>query len=194
MSGSATHGTEGARRHPFTAEDETLSLSVVGKQAETAQMRTEGMERQGNGLSEIGRRDSYSFITPVTSTKPIREPIIVSNDRTTTREEGEGGNERNVSMHRFYRSCPLNLDGKLYGHMIQKRWRRNHLSRNLSLAGRELSLKPGGLSLLSSLVRRAVNYSSQTIPLAMFLPMLILAFHRAIHSGRKRLIPLVACS
>ncbi len=39
MSGSATHRTKGDRRHPFTGEDQTCSLSLVGKQAKTAKMR-----------------------------------------------------------------------------------------------------------------------------------------------------------
>jgi hypothetical protein len=43
MSGSATHWTKGARRHPFTGEDQTFGLSAGGKQAEAAQMRQEGM-------------------------------------------------------------------------------------------------------------------------------------------------------
>jgi hypothetical protein len=42
-SGSATHRTGGARRHPFTGEDQALGLSAEGKQAEAAQMRKEGM-------------------------------------------------------------------------------------------------------------------------------------------------------
>ena len=48
MSGSATHRTRGARRHPFTGENEALALSAVGKQAKVAQMRKEDIERQGN--------------------------------------------------------------------------------------------------------------------------------------------------
>jgi len=43
MSRSATHWTAGARRHSFTGEDQTLGLSVEGKQAEAAKMRKEGM-------------------------------------------------------------------------------------------------------------------------------------------------------
>ena len=43
MSGSATHWTKGARRHPFTGEDQTFGLSAGGKQAEAAQMRQAGM-------------------------------------------------------------------------------------------------------------------------------------------------------
>jgi hypothetical protein len=42
-SGIATHWTGGARRHPFTGENETFGLSAEGKQAEAAQMRKEGM-------------------------------------------------------------------------------------------------------------------------------------------------------
>jgi hypothetical protein len=48
MSGSAAHRTKGGRRHPFTSEDQTLSLSVRGKQAETAQMGKKDMQRQRN--------------------------------------------------------------------------------------------------------------------------------------------------
>jgi len=43
MSGSSTYGTEGGRRDPFTDEDQTPGLSVVGKQAETVEMRKEKM-------------------------------------------------------------------------------------------------------------------------------------------------------
>jgi hypothetical protein len=40
--------TKGGRRHPFTGEDQTCSLSLVGKQAKTAKMRKEDMQRQMN--------------------------------------------------------------------------------------------------------------------------------------------------
>ncbi len=39
ISGSTTHRTGDARRHPFTAEDQTRGLSAVGKKAEVAKMR-----------------------------------------------------------------------------------------------------------------------------------------------------------
>jgi hypothetical protein len=48
MSGSSTQGTESTPRHPFTGEDQMLSLSVVGKKVEVAKMRKEDMERQWN--------------------------------------------------------------------------------------------------------------------------------------------------
>jgi len=48
MSGSATHWTKGARRHPFTGEDQTSGLSAVGEQAEVAQMGKKDIKRQGN--------------------------------------------------------------------------------------------------------------------------------------------------
>jgi hypothetical protein len=48
MSGSATHRTGRARRHPFTGEDQTRGLSPVGKQAEVVKMGKKDIERQGN--------------------------------------------------------------------------------------------------------------------------------------------------
>ena len=43
MSGSSTQGTESTPRHPFTGEDQMLSLSVVRKKVEVAKMRKEDM-------------------------------------------------------------------------------------------------------------------------------------------------------
>jgi len=41
MSGLTTHWTKGARRHPFTGEDQALGFSAEGKQTEAAKMRKE---------------------------------------------------------------------------------------------------------------------------------------------------------
>ena len=48
MSGSATHRTGGALRHPFTGEDQALGLSAGGKKTEVAKMGKKDIERQGN--------------------------------------------------------------------------------------------------------------------------------------------------
>jgi hypothetical protein len=51
-SGSCAHGTRGGTRYSLTDEHQTAGLPLLGEKAETAEMWKEGMQRQGNVLSE----------------------------------------------------------------------------------------------------------------------------------------------